>query len=111
MKFDEMNKKNFIQNTFYYHPFFSTSTYSPMNGYQVNNIQSQQQPIQEHDTQFQALQFQQSHPTEPQTTSQMLGNQETNEQPQYDENANLRLLMDVAVGLWEEQQRNFEFRN
>lgn len=82
-----------------------------MNGYQVNNIQSQQQPIQEHDTQFQALQFQQSHQTEPQTTSQMLGGPETNEQPQYDENANLRLLMDVAVGLWEEQQRNFEFRN
>ena len=29
----------------------------------------------------------------------------------YDETANLRLLVEVAVGLWEEQQRNYEFRN
>lgn len=28
-----------------------------------------------------------------------------------DETANLRLLVEVAVGLWEEQQRNFEYRN
>ena len=28
-----------------------------------------------------------------------------------DETANLRLLVEVAVGLWEEQQRNYEFRN
>lgn len=32
-------------------------------------------------------------------------------QQQYDETANLRLLMEVAVGLWEEQHRNFDFRN
>jgi hypothetical protein len=28
-----------------------------------------------------------------------------------DETANLRLLVEVAVGLWEEQNRNFEYRN
>ena len=29
----------------------------------------------------------------------------------HDETANLRLLVEVAVGLWEEQQRNYEYRN
>jgi len=28
-----------------------------------------------------------------------------------DETANLRLLVEVAVGLWEKQNRNFEYRN
>lgn len=32
-------------------------------------------------------------------------------QSSFDENANLRLLVEVAVGLWEEQQRNYEYRN
>lgn len=32
-------------------------------------------------------------------------------QQNHDENANLRLLVEVAVGLWEEQQRNYEYRN
>ena len=36
----------------------------------------------------------------------------TSDEPMYiDETANLRLLVEVAVGLWEEQQRNYEFRN
>ncbi len=31
--------------------------------------------------------------------------------PSIEDNANLRLLVEVAVGLWEEQQRNYEYRN
>ncbi len=39
--------------------------------------------------------------------------QRQHQQPQssLDENANLRLLVEVAVGLWEEQQRNYQYRN
>ena len=98
-----MNKtnKSFIQSTFYYHPFFSNSTYSELNSHQINSIQTLQQQQDNEQDQQPTAQLQQS-------SNQV----EDQENQQYDENANLRLLMDVAVGLWEEeQQRNFDFRN
>ena len=45
---------------------------------------------------------------------QQLQQQQQQQEPTYlphDETANLRMLVEVAVGLWEEQQRNYEFRN
>lgn len=101
--YEDANKKNFIQNTFYYHPFFSNAAYSQLNNCQLNDIQSQQ--------------LQQEQPQEIISTQTIPPQQETEHessearQQQYDETANLRLLVEVAVGLWEEQQRNYEFRN
>jgi hypothetical protein len=54
----------------------------------------------QHEQQTQNVQQQQQQPASPDQIQQ-----------QYDETANLRLLMEVAVGLWEEQHRNFDFRN
>jgi len=103
IKFDDLNKtnKNFIQNTFYYHPLFSSSSYPQLNSYQINSIQN----LQQHQDQNSHLQ--QSLILKQQSNSQV----EDQEKQHYDENANLRLLMDVAVSLWEEKQRNFDFRN
>ncbi len=106
IKFDDLNKtnKNFIQNTFYYHPFFSNSAYSQLNSYQINSIQALQQDNEQHQQVNSQLQHDQ--------LAQQHSNQvDDHENQQYDENANLRLLMDVAVSVWEEQQRNFNFRN
>lgn len=109
LTYDDVNKKNFIQNTFYYHPFFSNAAYSQLNNCQLNGISNQQ---------LQQQQQQQQQPQEiipiaanpPQQETEQENNNETRQQ-QYDETANLRLLVEVAVGLWEEQQRNYEFRN
>jgi hypothetical protein len=106
IKFDDLNKtnKNFIQSTFYYHPFFSNSAYSQLNSYQINSIQALQQDNEQHQQVNSQLQHDQ--------LAQQHSNQvDDHENQQYDENANLRLLMDVAVSVWEEQQRNFNFRN
>ena len=112
LKFDELNKqKNFLQNTFYYHPFFSNSSFSQLSNYQVNSNQIQQtqqlQQLQQHQDQ-EPHNLQQAHLNANQDQQNQKHDSDESQQP-YDENANLRLLMEVAVGLWEEQQRNFDF--
>lgn len=67
----------------------------------------QQQQQQQHQNQ-QVQQVQQIQQVQQQ---QQTSHQDQVSQQQYDETANLRLLMEVAVGLWEEQHRNFDFRN
>lgn len=117
------NKSSFLPNTFYYHPFFSNSAataYSQLNAnYQINgsafsqsqspdqDVQMQQQMQQQQNQQVQQVQQIQQH----QQQQQQASHQDQVSQQQYDETANLRLLMEVAVGLWEEQHRNFDFRN
>lgn len=104
-KLDEMSKKNFIQNAFYYHPFFTNSPYSQLNNYQINvTNQSHQSEQQGHLIQQQQQENNQNKENDQDPIS-------SQQSQQHDETANLRLLMDVAVGLWEEQHRNYEYRN
>lgn len=43
--------------------------------------------------------------------SSSMSNSHSISEAAHDETANLRLLVEVAVGLWEEQNRNYEYRN
>jgi len=69
----------------------------------TNNQNTNQNINQNNSFQFVNNNFNQSHFYAAQAASRMTSLN--------DENANLRLLVEVAVGLWEQQQANYEFRN
>ena len=101
---EEVARKNLIQNAFY-NPNF-TAAYSNATGFNsvstTGNFYAQQPQQPDHENYFHNLHH---------SNHGMFYNPGMNSESIMDETANLRLLVEVAVGLWEEQKRQCEFRN